>query len=175
MKKYLISFLLLVALFAGCSKSDPNYTWETKSKLEVSNFLNYTNKMHAMYGPQLTSDTYCIPEERWVEEKFRPSLKEFLSLNNIPGYSIPDNDCVRYSSYGFAVGGIIHANGEGPRKTSLAIGIIDYTRSLDSWHSINFFVVKNKFNDLEVYYFEPQTGERIPNDDVDTQWWSIRM
>jgi hypothetical protein len=175
MKKYLLSLLLLVALLTGCNKSNPNYEWKTKTKTELVNFCVYTNNMHMMYGPQFTSDPYCIPSIKWVEEIYAPALRKFISLNGIGMPSLPDNDCVRYSSYGLAEGGIIHANGEGPRKTSLAIGIVDYVMDLNNWHSINVFIVHNEFGDLELYYFEPQNGTRIPNKEVDTDWWSFRM
>jgi hypothetical protein len=176
MKKYILFLLVIVSvMFTSCAPVDKEYTWKTISKIDAFNFIHYTNGVHAQFGPEMTSDPYCVPDIKWVENVYRPFLKDFLSNNGVSSVSNPDNNCVKFSSYGLTVGSILHATGQGPRNTSLAIGFVDYTKAMFVWHSINVFIVHNEFGDLELYYYEPQNGDRVNRDDVDSQWYAFRM
>ena len=168
-----------MVLLVSCSKNDGNYQWQTISKTEAFNFLHYTNNIHGMFVArnveEMTSDSYCVPSVEWIEQVYRPALKSFVKDNGVWMPSTPDNNCVKFSSYGYTVGHILHAKGEGPRQTSLAIGIVDYSRELFLWHSINLFIAHDEYGGLKLYYLEPQDGTQVKNDEVNSQWWAVRM
>jgi hypothetical protein len=179
MKKYLsYLFVCLISiglLFTACSKSNSNYDWTTMTKDEVSNFLVYSNHVNMTHGPIVNAAVYCIPTVKWVNKVYGPELQSFLFKNNVDKYIDNDNTCINFSAYGEVAGYMLHLKGEGPRHSSLAIGIVDYIQTFYSWHSINFFVARDDNNKLIIYYFEPQNQTEVSHNQVDTDWVSMRL
>lgn len=180
MKKILL--LVVICFLSGglftvsCSKAKPEYPFSQMTKIEAFNFIYNTNKIKCMYGPEMTSNPYCIPTVAWIREVYAPYLANFLQKNALDKAVDPENNCVKFSTYGCAVGHMLHfLNKEGPAKTSLAIGIVDYHPSMDSGHSLNFFIARDETNNLVIVYFEPQTQKIVSDKDIYSDWIMVRM
>lgn len=170
--------ILIISLFTSCennTEKNDRYKWEVISQTTAFNVIYFTNGVQCLYGPQLTSNPYCVPTKEWIQDVYIPSLKKFLWDNQV---NIPvefDNNCVKFSSYGLTVGSILHSNGRGPRKSSLAIGVTDYVQGFSDWHSINVFLVQDGFGGYELFYFDPQTLQEVPSEDLKNSWIMFRM
>lgn len=140
---------------------------------EVFNFLYYTNNMRMAYGPQVTSTPYFVPTIEWIKKEYSPFLRNFLVKNGVSSSKNPENNCVKFSSYGLTAGYILHYK-EGPKGGSLAIGIVDYVKNFYVAHSINFFLASDN-NKIVVIYYEPQLQQIINGKEVETEWWSLRL
>lgn len=167
--------LTIFLFIVSCSKPNKEYSWETKKNSDVYSILVYSNHIQMVHGPQITSDPYSLPTIEWIENIYAPYLKKFLSDNGLNMFDTAENNCVKFSAYGFAAGHMLFYKNGPNNNTSLAIGIVDYSRGFYEWHSINVFLARDEYNNIIVYYFEPQTQTRVPNEELENQWWSMRF
>ncbi len=167
--------LFIIITLLSCSKNDNNSQWITMTQEDVYKFLVITNKVHMKNGPSISSDKYCIPTVKWINSVYAPYLNNFYIRNEIGNYTDVDNNCVKFSLYGQTAGYLIHYKGEGPKGTTLAIGVVDYVIDLDNAHSINFFIAIDDNNKLIIYYYDPQSFSEVPSKDIETDWLYMRL
>ena len=172
MNKIILTFLVCCYSFLISAADSSKYSFSKISKEEVYNFLYYTNSIQPMMPINIGQLEYCVPTESWIKDIYVPYLKEFLFKNGAAMAVDPDNNCVKFSNYAQTAGYLIHLHGEGPKKSTIAIGTVDYVKNLAIWHSINIFLATDSKGNLKVVYFEPQTQTIIK--DIN-DWIMVRL
>lgn len=154
-------FLLLLILFCVPTFA-AEYDWIKIEKQDVEKFLSKTNGIVGAHSLQATSQTYCVPTLKWIEIVYSAYLKNFLVSRGVSTYLDPENNCVKFSTYALTAGYLLHyKENQGPIKTSLAIGSIDYYIDKENAHSANFFLAIDDTKNLVIVYYEPQTQSFI--------------
>lgn len=87
------------------------------------------------------------------------------TMATLHGWRAEFSDCDKYSRLTQVLGQIAHTQQwpeKGSKPAGLAIGVMNYTRSVGGAHSINFLVVKEPGKDVfALRFFEPQTASEI--------------
>jgi hypothetical protein len=165
MKKTFFCFwLCIIALTTTSCKSiyTASSTYTLMSGSNVKLFLTVTNKISIKNSMRMSDELYAIPTAEWVKNEFTPQFKKFLIKYNLMVFRTIENDCDKYSHYGRTVSRIMHKNIKNkPPYTAIPIGELDYMRTKTDAHSINFFIVRDEFNEIKLMFYDPQCQKII--------------
>lgn len=113
-----------------------------------------------MRGQVTSVVPYAAPTSKWVEKIFSPRFDKYLFDNNLRGYIVGQNDCVKFTTHGISEAYTAYARESGHElDTTLAVGAFDYfPNAIDSneGHEIMFFII-NDGKGFELKFYEPQS------------------
>lgn len=165
MKKIILSLLVIITIiaFIGCDNAPSNkYTFTSENKMNVLNFITYSNNIVPSQFMKLNDMNYAIPQLDWIKKEFTPFYASFLFKNNLRIYRDPLNNCNKFTVHARSNAHILYD--KTPRKidtASLAVGEYSYWEGF-TLHVINIFIARNEFGEMIMVYYEPQIQDIIP-------------
>lgn len=174
-KPFSVKFLIQILVFSAalftvicllsCSKvSDkPIPSYKTISAAELTKIILNNNPTNTLIPRIVTSDSeYILPDESWINGELTVQFRKFLFDYNVRQYSPDNNDCDKFSLYCRTVANILNRHNT-LSKVGIALGEFRYINGITG-HSINFIITSDKFSEIKVIYYEPQTFQIIQID-----------
>jgi len=112
-------------------------------------------------------DRYMLPAQEWILGEFSASLRKWLLQMDID-YRPQDYDCDDFARFAATLAGLCHRRSYSSRLFSaLAFGEMWYLRDgFGDGHAINVAIVAEDNKLPSLFFFEPQTCERVTLDNV---------